>query len=112
MHFLSDCHLCVDLVGLLRQLPAFSVQICKSQRPLRAKFRRGSCSSRLQVYTRDNLTNWFRSRPEVSQDRRTSCAEELKDAQKIDELEDESAKRVNSNAAEDFADFVGAIQDP
>ena len=56
VHFLSNCHLCVDLVGLLRQLPAFSVQICKSQRPLRAKFRCGSCSSRLQVYTRDNLT--------------------------------------------------------
>ena len=26
MHFLFDYHLCVDLVGLLRQLPAFSVQ--------------------------------------------------------------------------------------
>ena len=56
VHFLSDCHLCVDLVGLLRQLPSYSVQSCKSQRPLRAKFRRGGCSSRLEGYTRDNLT--------------------------------------------------------
>ena len=33
VHSLSDCHLCVDLVGLLRQLPAYSVQFCNSQRP-------------------------------------------------------------------------------
>ena len=32
VHTLPDCHLCVDLVGLLRQLPACSVEFCKSQR--------------------------------------------------------------------------------
>ena len=32
VHSLPDCHLCVDLVGLLRQLPAYSVEFCKSQR--------------------------------------------------------------------------------
>ena len=32
MHFSSDCHLCVDLVGLLRQLPVYSVKFCTSLR--------------------------------------------------------------------------------
>ena len=53
----------------------------------------------------------FRSLTEVLQVRKTSCAEELKGAKKIDEFEDE-LKRMNSKAAEVLRILWNRLQDP
>ena len=79
MHSLCDYHLCVDLVGLLKQLPAI---LCDSvsRSDLTREYQTWRLQHKVAVYNPDNLTNWFRSWPKVSQNRRTSCAEEVKDA--------------------------------
>ena len=80
MHSLLSCHLCVDSGGIAQAAASVSVKFCKSQLTYARTSDVAAAARGLQIVIPTTSQSGFGAEPEVSQDGRTNCAEEAKDA--------------------------------